>query len=213
MFTGIVEEIGHVRQITRQGEFQRMQISAQRVLEDVKMGDSINVDGVCQTVVHFDAQSFSVETVSETLSRTTLGQFQSGRPVNLERALCPGDRLGGHIVQGHVDGVGHVGSVQERQDEWRIQITVPSTLQRYIAEKGSIAIDGTSLTVADLSDGGFTISVIPHTFEYTILSQRRVGDAVNLEVDVLARYIERLLAGGAGSNAGLSFESLRNMGY
>lgn len=213
MFTGIVEEIGHVRQITRQGEFQRMQISAQRVLEDVKMGDSINVDGVCQTVVHFDAQSFSVETVSETLSRTTLGQFQSGRPVNLERALCPGDRLGGHIVQGHVDGVGHVESVQERQNEWRIQITVPSTLQRYIAEKGSIAIDGTSLTVADLSDGGFTISVIPHTFDYTILSQRRVGDAVNLEVDVLARYIERLLAGGAGSNAGLSFESLRNMGY
>ena len=109
MFTGIVEEIGHVRQIARQGEFQRMQISAQRILEDVKMGDSINVDGVCQTVVHFDAQSFSVETVSETLSRTTLGQFQSGRPVNLERALCPGDRLGGHIVQGHVDGVGHVG--------------------------------------------------------------------------------------------------------
>ena len=213
MFTGIVEEIGHVRQITRQGEFQRMQISAQRVLEDVKMGDSINVDGVCQTVVHFDAQSFSVETVSETLSRTTLGQFQSGRPVNLERALCPGDRLGGHIVQGHVDGVGHVESVQERQNEWRIQITVPSTLQRYIAEKGSIAIDGTSLTVADLSDGGFTISVIPHTFDYTILSQRRVGDAVNLEVDVLARYIERLLSGGAGSNAGLSFESLRNMGY
>ncbi len=213
MFTGIVEEIGHVRQITRQGEFQRMQISAQRVLEDVKMGDSINVDGVCQTVVHFDAQSFSVETVSETLSRTTLGQFQSGRPVNLERALCPGDRLGGHIVQGHVDGVGHVESVQERQNEWRIQITVPSTLQRYIAEKGSIAIDGTSLTVADLSDGGFTISVIPHTFDYTILSQRRVGDAVNLEVDVLARYIERLLAGDAGSNAGLSFESLRNMGY
>jgi len=213
VFTGIVEEIGHVRQITRQGEFQRMQISAQRVLEDVKMGDSINVDGVCQTVVHFDAQSFSVETVSETLSRTTLGQFQSGRPVNLERALCPGDRLGGHIVQGHVDGVGHVGSVQERQNEWRIQITVPSTLQRYIAEKGSIAIDGTSLTVADLSDEGFTISVIPHTFDYTILSQRRVGDAVNLEVDVLARYIERLLAGGAGSNAGLSFESLRNMGY
>tara|TARA_Y100001934_G_scaffold135347_1_gene163557 strand:- start:91 stop:732 length:642 start_codon:yes stop_codon:yes gene_type:complete len=213
VFTGIVEEIGHVRQITRQGEFQRMQISAQRVLEDVKMGDSINVDGVCQTVVHFDAQSFSVETVSETLSRTTLGQFQSGRPVNLERALCPGDRLGGHIVQGHVDGVGHVESVQERQNEWRIQITVPSTLQRYIAEKGSIAIDGTSLTVADLSDGGFTISVIPHTFDYTILSQRRVGDAVNLEVDVLARYIERLLAGDAGSNAGLSFESLRNMGY
>ena len=213
MFTGIVEEIGHVRQITRQGEFQRMQISAQRVLEDVKMGDSINVDGVCQTVVHCDAQSFSVETVSETLSRTTLGQFQSGRPVNLERALCPGDRLGGHIVQGHVDGVGHVGSMQERQNEWRIQITAPSTLQRYIAEKGSIAIDGTSLTVAHLSDEGFTISVIPHTFDYTILSQRRVGDAVNLEVDVLARYIERLLAGGAGSNAGLSFESLRNMGY
>ena len=202
-----------MRQIARQGEFQRMQISAQRVLEDVKMGDSINVDGVCQTVVHFDAQSFSVETVSETLSRTTLGQFQSGRHVNLERALCPGDRLGGHIVQGHVDGVGHVGSVQERQGEWRIQITVPSALQRYIAEKGSIAIDGTSLTVANLSDEGFTISVIPHTFDQTVLSQRRTGDAVNLEVDVLARYIERLLAAGADTSAGLSFESLRNLGY
>ena len=213
MFTGIVEEVGHVRQIARQGEFQRMQIAAQRVLEDVKMGDSINVDGVCQTVVHFDAHSFSVETVSETLSRTTLGQFQSGRPVNLERALCPGDRLGGHIVQGHVDGVGHVHSVQERQGEWRIQITAPSALHRYIAEKGSITIDGTSLTVAELSDEGFTISVIPHTFDQTVLSQRRTGDAVNLEVDVLARYIERLLAAGADSSAGLSFESLRNMGY
>ena len=213
MFTGIVEEIGHVCHIARQGEFQRMQITAQRVLEDVKMGDSINVDGVCQTVVHFDAQSFSVETVSETLSRTTLGQFQSGRPVNLERALCPGDRLGGHIVQGHVDGVGHVRSVQERQGEWRIQITAPSALHRYIAEKGSITIDGTSLTVAELSDEGFTISVIPHTFDQTVLSQRRTSDAVNLEVDVLARYIERLLGAGADSSAGLSFESLRNMGY
>ncbi len=202
-----------MRHIARQGEFQRMQIAAQRVLEDVKMGDSINVDGVCQTVVHFDAQSFSVETVSETLSRTTLGQFQSGRPVNLERALCPGDRLGGHIVQGHVDGVGHVRSVQERQGEWRIQITAPSALHRYIAEKGSITIDGTSLTVAELSDEGFTISVIPHTFDQTVLSQRRTGDAVNLEVDVLARYIERLLAAGADSSAGLSFESLRSMGY
>jgi riboflavin synthase len=202
-----------VRHIARQGEFQRMQIAAQRVLEDVKMGDSINVDGVCQTVVHFDPQSFSVETVSETLSRTTLGQFQSGRPVNLERALCPGDRLGGHIVQGHVDGVGHVRSVQERQGEWRIQITAPSALHRYIAEKGSITIDGTSLTVAELSDEGFTISVIPHTFDQTVLSQRRTGDAVNLEVDVLARYIERLLAAGADTSAGLSFESLRNLGY
>jgi len=213
VFTGIVEEVGHVRHIARQGEFQRMQIAAQRVLEDVKMGDSINVDGVCQTVVHFDPQSFSVETVSETLSRTTLGQFQSGRPVNLERALCPGDRLGGHIVQGHVDGVGHVRSVQERQGEWRIQITAPSALHRYIAEKGSITIDGTSLTVAELSDEGFTISVIPHTFDQTVLSQRRTGDAVNLEVDVLARYIERLLAAGADTSAGLSFESLRNLGY
>lgn len=213
MFTGIVEEIGHVRHIARQGSFQRMQIAAQRALEDVKVGDSINVDGVCQTVVHFDAQSFSVETVSETLSRTTLGQFQSGRPVNLERALCPGDRLGGHIVQGHVDGIGHVDSMREHQGEWRIQITAPSALHRYIAEKGSITIDGTSLTVAELSDEGFTISVIPHTFDHTVLSQRRAGDAVNLEVDVLARYIERLLAVGADSNAGLNFESLRNMGY
>lgn len=213
MFTGIVEEIGHVGHIARQGSFQRMQISAQRVLDGLKTGDSISVDGACQTVVAFDGASFSVETVAETLSRTTLGQFSSGRPVNLERALRADDRLGGHIVQGHVDGVGHIAALAQRQGEWRIRIAAPPALHRYVAAKGSITVDGTSLTVAELSDEGFTISVIPHTFDHTVLSQRRVGDAVNLEVDVIARYIKRLLTTGGHSDAGLSFDSLRNMGY
>ena len=213
MFTGLVEEVGHVRHVARQGSFQRMQIAAASVLEGMAVGDSVNVDGACQTVVAFDGASFSVETVAETLSRTTLGQFQSGRPVNLERAMRLGDRLGGHLVQGHVDGVGHIAALQQADGEWRIRIAAPAELQRYIAGKGSIAVDGTSLTVAALSAEGFTISVIPHTFDHTVLSQRRVGDAVNLEVDVIARYIERLLAAGSDSSTGLSFETLREMGY
>ncbi len=213
MFTGLVEEVGHVRHVARQGSFQRMHIAATAVLEGMAVGDSVNVDGACQTVVAFDGASFSVETVAETLSRTTLGQFQSGRAVNLERAMQLGDRLGGHLVQGHVDGVGHIASLQQADGEWRIRIAAPPELQRYIAGKGSIAVDGTSLTVAALSAEGFTISVIPHTFDNTVLSQRRVGDAVNLEVDVIARYIERLLAAGSDSSAGLSFETLREMGY
>jgi len=213
VFTGLVEEIGQVRRVARQGDFQRMEVSAQKVLESIAIGDSVNIDGACQTVVAFDAHSFSVETVAETLARTTLGQFQSGRNVNLERALRLGDRLGGHIVQGHVDDVGHIATIKQDQGEWRIRIAAPEQLRSYIATKGSITVDGTSLTVAEVDAGGFTIAVIPHTFDNTVLSQRRAGDEVNLEVDVIARYLERLLNTGSAPRAGLSFDELREMGY
>jgi riboflavin synthase len=213
VFTGLVEEIGHVHRVARQGDFQRMDVSAQKVLEDMAIGDSINIDGACQTVVAFDESSFSVETVAETLAHTTLGQFQSGRAINLERSLRLGDRLGGHIVQGHVDDVGQIVTIKQNQGEWRIGIAAPEHLRSYIAIKGSITVDGTSLTVAEVNTEGFTIAVIPHTFDNTVLSQRRTGDGINLEVDVIARYIERLLNTGSNPRAGLSFDELREMGY
>lgn len=213
MFTGLVEELGQVQRVARQGAFQRMDIAAQKVLQDMAIGDSVNIDGACQTVIAFDAHSFSVETVSETLSRTTLGQFQGGRTVNLERALRLGDRLGGHIVQGHVDAVGQIAAIGQTDGEWRIRIATPEALRPYIAHKGSITVDGISLTVAEVDAGGFTIAVIPHTFDNTVLSQRRSGDGVNLEVDVIARYIERLLHAGSDPRAAMSFDKLREMGY
>jgi len=214
VFTGLVEEIGRVRSIRRQSAFLRLEVSAERVLEDLKIGDSVNIDGACQTVVDIDSNGFAVETIAETLARTTLGKFQSGRPVNLERALRLGDRMGGHIVQGHVDGVGHIAAIEAGQGEQRIRIATSNNLQRYIAAKGSITVDGTSLTIAAVDAEGFTIAVIPHTFDSTVLSQRRRGDAVNVEVDVIARYIESLLAASSEQKAGdLSFDTLRNMGY
>ncbi len=213
MFTGLVEETGQVRSIARQSNFQRMDIAAQKVLEGMAIGDSVNIDGACQTVVAFDERSFSVETISETLARTTLGQFQNGRAVNLERALRLGDRLGGHIVQGHIDEVGKIAAISQAPGEWRIRIATPETLRPYIAGKGSITVDGISLTVAEVDAGGFTIAVIPHTFDNTVLSQRRIGDGVNLEVDVIARYIERLLNAGSDPRAAMSFDKLREMGY
>lgn len=213
MFTGLVEELGHVQRLQRQGSLQRMDIAAQKVLEGMAIGDSVNIDGACQTVVAFDAHSFSVETVPETLSRTTLGKFQSGRTVNLERAMRLGDRLGGHIVQGHVDEVGQVTTIEQSGGEWRIRISTPASLHPYIAGKGSITVDGISLTVAEVDAGGFTIAVIPHTFDNTVLSQRSIGDDVNLEVDVIARYIERLLHAGSDPRAAMSFDKLREMGY
>ena len=209
MFTGLIEELGSVRGRVRRGAFQQLEIEAERVLADLQVGDSVNIDGVCQTVVAIGASSFSVETVAETLSRTTLGTLGIGQAVNLERALRADQRLGGHLVLGHVDGIAHIRQRTERDGEHRFEIEPPPALARYIAAKGSVALDGISLTVAEVSGDAFTIAVIPHTFDHTTLSHRRTGDSVNLEVDVLARYVERLL----GREPQLSFEDLRDMGY
>ena len=213
MFTGLVEELGRVRRVERRGEFQRLEIAASTVLSDLAVGDSVNIDGVCQTAVAIADGGFAVETVAETLARTTLGRLQVGREVNLERALRADQRLGGHMVLGHVDGVGRIRQLADKDCEWRVEIEPPLELFRYIAVKGSIAVDGVSLTVARVEAGVFTVAIIPHTFDNTTLSHHRAGDSVNLEIDVIARYVERMLGGAAPPVEGLSFGKLRDMGY
>ena len=213
MFTGLIQEIGHVRGIQKRGTFQVLDVEAKTVLKDLSVGDSIAINGVCQTIVDFDDRRFSVESVAETLSRTTLSKIGVDQPVNLETALRLSDRLGGHMVQGHIDGIGHVKKLTHRNNEWLLQISAPKSLHPYIVFKGSIAIDGTSLTVCNIDSEGFTVSVIPHTFTNTVLCYRRMGDYVNLEVDIIARYLEQQVPSMNQSNSGLTLEALRQMGY
>lgn len=184
MFTGIVEELGTVAR--REG--QKLRIDADVVTSDAGIGDSIAVNGTCLTVVALGDGWWEADVVDETYSRTSLGGLEAGHPVNLERPVRVSDRLGGHLVQGHVDGVGHV--VTPAPD---LRITVPQDLLRYVVEKGSITIDGVSLTVAAVHDDGLSVAIIPHTAEVTTLGRRGPGDAVNLEVDVTAKHVERLL--------------------
>lgn len=192
MFTGIVEEVGLVRAIQRRTGYQRTTVEAKRVLEDVSIGDSISIDGACHTVVEAERRAFSFESVSETLERTTLGRLKTGDRVNLERSLKLSDRLGGHLVAGHVDGMGTVMERRQRADNMTFRIGMPEDLAAYLANKGSIAVDGISLTIVAVGARHFTVTVIPHTVEATTIGERRVGDAVNLEVDLVARYLERL---------------------
>jgi riboflavin synthase len=193
VFTGIIEEIGAIRTLQRRSGYQRTTVDAQRVLDDIRIGDSITIDGACQTVVEFDPKGFTVESVEETLRRSTLGALRPGRRVNLERALKLGDRLGGHMVAGHVDGVGRMLRRRDGANGVEFQVGMPAELSPYVAEKGSIAIDGISLTVTGATAREFGVAVIPHTLESTTLSERRPGDPVNLEVDTVARYIQRLM--------------------
>lgn len=186
MFTGIVEELGRIEEL-HDG---RLRVGAIAVVDDVKVGDSIAVNGCCLTVVDHGDRWWDADVSAETLARTSLATARPGDPVNLERAARIGDRIGGHLVQGHVDAVGEI--VEPVPD---LQVRVPGHLARYLVEKGSVTVDGVSLTVVDALDDGFTVAVIPHTAEVTTLGRRRPGDAVNLEVDVMAKYAERLLAG------------------
>jgi riboflavin synthase len=189
MFTGIVEELGTILSIEPQGSGVRARIGATTVLEGAAPGDSTAVDGCCLTVVELGDGWFEADVSDESLRRTTLGGRTAGDRVNLERPLLVTDRLGGHIVQGHVDAVGEV--VAPVPD---LQVRMPEDLRRYVIEKGSITVDGVSLTVVQPTDDGFTVAVIPHTAEVTTLGARRPGDRVNLEVDLIAKYTERLLA-------------------
>lgn len=190
MFTGIVEETGRVASLSDY----RLTVNAEKSLSDVKLGDSIAVNGACLTVVEFDDRSFAVDLAPETLRRTSLGQVKPGGAVNLERALAAGDRMGGHIVQGHVDGVGVITAITPEADCWVMEIEAPAALTPYIVEKGFIAVDGISLTVVQITERRFTISVIPFTMGQTSLRERAAGDRVNLEADILAKYVESLLA-------------------
>ena len=189
MFTGIVEEVGRVASLTDY----RLVIDARQALEDVSLGDSIAVNGACLTVVEFDEKSFAVDLAPETLRRTSLGQAGPGAAVNLERALAANARMGGHIVQGHVDGTGIITGLTPEADCYIMEIEAPEALVPYIVEKGFIAVDGISLTVVQSAERRFTISVIPFTMRNTNLRERAVGDKVNLEADILAKYVESLL--------------------
>lgn len=204
MFTGIIEEIGTVRRIEHGAKGARLTIQAKTVLEDTRIGDSIATNGVCLTVVSMTGDSFSADVMAESLRRSSLGTLQGGSPVNLERAMAANGRFGGHIVSGHIDGTGTIAS-QKREDNavW-VKIKTPAPLLRYIVEKGSIAIDGVSLTVAAVTDTDFSVSIIPHTGAQTILLGKKPGDPVNLECDVIGKYVEKLTAphktGGVSTN-------------
>ena len=194
MFTGIVEELGTVAAREELSDSARITIRADRVVADASPGDSMAVNGVCLTVVRTNGSQFSADVMRETLDRTALGAVSAGDAVNLERPVTPTTRLGGHLVQGHVDGVGTV-LAREDAEHWTVvRIGVPSDLARYVVAKGSVAVDGVSLTVVDVTDDAFTVSLIPTTLALTTLGSREVGEAVNIEVDVLAKYVERLLA-------------------
>ncbi len=211
MFTGIVEEVGQVARIERSGRLQRTAINAPLVVQDLAIGDSVSIAGACQTVVAVEPCQFIVESVAETLQRTTLGSLGTGAAVNLERALRPDSRLGGHFVLGHVDAVGHITDLVHNEDSWELNVETPPDLMRYLAPKGSVTVDGISLTVVTVTGSRFSVAVVPHTFRNTTLSDRRRGDPVNLEVDVIARYLERLLNREPPSG-GLTWDELRRQG-
>ncbi len=193
MFTGLVEEIGIVQSIVRTAKSAKIVIQASKVLDGVRLGDSISTNGVCLTVTDFHQNSFSVDAMAETMRRSNLHRLVSGDKVNLERALKIGDRLGGHIVSGHIDGMGTVASLEKEDNSVWITITAKKEILKYIIQKGSIAIDGISLTVAYVDEDSFKVSIIPHTKEVTTLLSKKVDEAVNLECDMFGKYIEKML--------------------
>ncbi len=195
MFTGLVEEVGQVLAVRPGNQSRRLTIRSRLVASDVRIGGSVAVDGVCLTAVDVRADRFSVDVGAETLRRTALGGLAPGIYVNLERPVRADQRLGGHVVQGHVDGVGTIVSTRAEGESVWIEITVPPALRKYLVEKGSVAVDGVSLTVAALRRRGFAVSLIPHTLAVTTLSRKRPRDKVNIEIDILAKYVERLMTG------------------
>jgi riboflavin synthase len=215
MFTGIIEEVGQVKSLQHSENTATLQVEADKILEGLQLGDSIAVNGVCLTVRRKAARHFAAELSEETVSRSNLGGLKAGIPVNLERPLLPTTRLGGHFVQGHVDGVGKVLSIQADRGFAVWEFSLPASIRRYVVEKGSIAIDGISLTVASLRPESFGVALIPYTLENTNLRTRKVGDQVNLECDVLAKYVESLLNRSPvpGNKPGLTEEYLREQGY
>lgn len=215
MFTGIIEEIGVIEELSKGDKNALITVRCQKVLEGVnattKIGDSIAIDGVCQTVTALSSDTFSANVSFETLSVTTFSKFKSGTKVNLERALTLSDRLGGHIVTGHVDGLAKIKYIQKQSDFYSLKFEIEKDLTKYIAKKGSITINGISLTIADIINNEFNIAVIPHTFENTNLSCLNQGDYVNIEVDILAKYVEKILL--TGNNRTIDEDFLKENGF
>ena len=207
MFTGIIEEIGKIKQIQNN----ILTVSAEKILSDMHIGDSIAVNGTCLTVCKFDKTGFSADVMPETMRRTNLGSLKAGSPVNLERAMPANGRFGGHIVSGHIDGTGIIKSLKKEKNAVWVQISAKPELLKYIVEKGSVAIDGISLTVAKVSHQNFSVSIIPHTGEETILLKKNSGDMVNLECDIIAKYIEKLC--GIKQSESISKDFLAEHGF
>jgi riboflavin synthase len=193
MFTGLIEEIGSVDSIVKSTKAARITIKARKVLEDVKLGDSICTNGVCLTVTYFDSEKFTVDVMAETMRRSNLGMLSKGDEVNLERALKLSDRLGGHIVSGHIDGLGKIENYTKEDNAVWITVSAPPGILKYIVQKGSITTDGVSLTVAYIDDEKFKVSIIPHTKDVTTLLHKNIGAMVNLECDMIGKYIEKLM--------------------
>jgi len=193
MFTGLIEEIGTVVSIVKTTNSARITINAKKIMDNIKIGDSISTNGVCLTVTKFTSNSFSVDIMAETMRRSSLHSLTSGDEVNLERALLVGDRLGGHIVSGHIDGMGTITKLMKEDNAVWVTISASPEILKYIVQKGSIAIDGISLTVAYVDDRVFKVSIIPHTKDATTLLRKEVGDIINLECDMLGKYIEKFL--------------------
>lgn len=195
MFTGIIEEIGIIKEFSKSDKNALIVVECQKVLQETKIGDSISIDGVCQTVTALSSNTFSAQVSFETLDKTTFSKIKSGSEVNLERALTLSTRLGGHLVSGHVDGVGKIKNIQNVQGNfYNVKFEVEKDLTKYIAKKGSIAINGISLTIADIVSNEFNVAIIPHTFDNTSLNHLKYGDFVNIEVDILAKYVEKFLS-------------------
>src|SRR5258706_2200575 len=201
MFTGIIEELGRVREVEKRGDDARIVIEARTVTEGSAEGDSISVNGVCLTALDVRLDSFAADVSKETLFGSTLGKLEEGSPVNLERAVTPATRLGGHIVQGHVDARGEFLGSESHGESWTFRFAYPKEIARYLVFKGSVAVEGISLTIANLAEDYFEIAIIPKTLQVTNFSQLKPRDEVNLEVDVIAKYVERILTVGQGGEA------------
>jgi len=220
MFTGLVEEMGTLRGITRNGEAMVLHITVSMIMSDLKIGDSVSVNGVCLTASSLDANSFAADVMPETFRKSNLKDLQMGSKVNLERAMIANGRFGGHIVQGHVDGIGRIQCVTRNQNAVVYEITPASqNIFKYIIPKGSITLDGISLTVVQVKENTFEVSIIPHTLAQTVLNHKRAGDTVNIECDVLGKYVEHLLNYGSikqqdsGEPAGIDMEYLAQNGF
>ena len=211
MFTGIVEEMGKISAIRQGAKSAQLTIQAQTVLEGTRIGDSIAVNGVCLTVTSLSASAFTADVMAESLRRSALGDLSPGSPVNLERAMAANGRFGGHIVSGHIDGTGAISSFRREDNAVWVTVATPANLLRYIVEKGSVAIDGVSLTVAAVTGRDFSVSIIPHTGAQTILLQKRVGEKVNLECDIIGKYVEKLLQ--PHKETGITMEFLAKYGF
>lgn len=218
MFTGIVEEIGTVKNIIKGSRSIKLAIAAQKVLENTNLGDSIAVNGVCLTVMALGKNGFTADVMPESMSKTNMGKLKPGDRVNLERALTLASRLGGHIVSGHIDGVGEIIDMEKDDNAVRVTLTASPKVMKYIVSEGSVALDGVSLTVAHLGESDFTVSLIPHTAQVTTLLDKKVGDKLNVENDVVGKYVERLLDFSAKNETkekmpSLSLSFLRENGF